>query len=783
MNKKIGNLFKGDKVIWMVFFFLCMISIVEVFSASSNLTYKSQNYIGPIAFHTGTIIFGAAMAVFTLNIPCRYFKLMTPFLLIISGITLLWVLIGGESINGANRVISLPGGVTFQPSEIAKGTMVLITAQILSAMQREDGADKKAFKYILWIVLPTVALIGIENLSTAVLLLGVIFLMMFIGRVPMVQLGKLMGAGVIIVAIFLTLVLTLGSIGSDQEETKQTTEAVSGETDTKVIKGGGVFHRFVTWRNRIVKHLDKKDIAPDEYDLNKDAQVAHANIAIVSSNIIGKGPGQSVERDFLSQAFSDFIFAIVIEELGIIGAAFVVFLYIVLLYRAARIASRCENNFPAFLVMGLALLLVVQASFNMLVAVGIAPVTGQPLPLISKGGTSTIINCAYIGVILSVSRSAKKRTVKIAGMSKVLRVIISGGGTGGHIFPAISIANAIKALRPDACILFIGALGRMEMQRVPAAGYEIKGLPIRGFFRPLWKPANIGVAIDYLKSKWLAKKLLREFNPDVAVGVGGYASAAALGAANSLGIPTLIQEQNSYAGLTNKNLANKAEKICVAYEGMERFFPAEKIILTGNPVRQTLLDTATTKEDAIKSLGLDPSKKTILLVGGSLGARTINESMLQHLDVIKSSDVQFIWQTGKYYSAEIAERLKGQEISNLKVTDFITDMGVAYKAADLVISRAGASSISEFCLIGKPVILVPSPNVAEDHQTKNALALSTRDAAIYVKDAEAPATLLQLAIETVQDATKLKSLSENVLKLALPDSAEIIAKEVIKLAK
>lgn len=368
-------------------------------------------------------------------------------------------------------------------------------------------------------------------------------------------------------------------------------------------------------------------------------------------------------------------------------------------------------------------------------------------------------------------------------MSKALRVIISGGGTGGHIFPAISIANAIKALHPDASILFIGALGRMEMQRVPAAGYEIKGLPIRGFFRPLWKPANIGVAIDYLKSKWLAKKLLREFKPDVAVGVGGYASAAALGAANSLGIPTLIQEQNSYAGLTNKNLAAKAEKICVAYEGMERFFPAEKIILTGNPVRQALLDTTISREEAIKSLGLDPSKKTILLVGGSLGARTINESMLQHLDLIKSSDVQFIWQTGKYYSAEIAERLKGQEIPNLKVTDFITDMGVAYKAADLVISRAGASSISEFCLIGKPVILVPSPNVAEDHQTKNALALSTRDAAIYVKDAEAPSTLLQLAIDTVQDAAKLKSLSENVLKLALPDSADIIAKEVIKLAK
>lgn len=416
MNKRIGNIFKGDKVIWMVFFFLCMISIVEVFSASSNLTYKSQNYMGPITFHTATIIIGVIMAIVTLNIPCRYFKLMTPFLLIISGVTLLWVLIGGESINGANRVISLPGGITFQPSEIAKGTMVLITAQILSAMQREDGADKKAFKYILWIVIPTAALIGIENLSTAALLFAVIFLMMFIGRIPMSQMGKLVGAATLLVAIFLTLVLTLGSIGADQENTSHTVEAVADNntTDTKVIKGGGVFHRFVTWRNRIIKHLDKKDVSPTEYDLDKDAQVAHANIAIVSSNIIGKGPGQSVERDFLSQAFSDFIFAIVIEELGILGASFVVFLYIVLLYRAARIASRCENNFPAFLALGLALLLVIQATFNMMVAVGLAPVTGQPLPLISKGGTSTIINCIYIGAILSVSRSAKKRGEKIA---------------------------------------------------------------------------------------------------------------------------------------------------------------------------------------------------------------------------------------------------------------------------------------------------------------------------------------------------------------------------------
>ena len=367
-------------------------------------------------------------------------------------------------------------------------------------------------------------------------------------------------------------------------------------------------------------------------------------------------------------------------------------------------------------------------------------------------------------------------------MEKELRVIISGGGTGGHIFPAVSIANAIKALRPDAKILFVGALGRMEMQRVPAAGYEIKGLPICGFDRKnLLK--NFKVLYKIWKSQRMAKQIIKDFLPQVAVGVGGYASGPTLNKAAAMGIPCLIQEQNSYAGVTNKLLAKKAEKICVAYEGMERFFPAEKIILTGNPVRQALLDTTISREDAIKSFGLDPTKKTILLVGGSLGARTINESVLQHLDLVRSSDVQFIWQTGKYYSAAIAEQLKGQDIPNLKVTDFISDMGAAYKAADLVISRAGASSISEFCLIGKPVILVPSPNVAEDHQTKNALALSTRSAAIYVKDAEAPATLLELAVKTVNDEAKLKSLSENVLKLALPDSADIIAKEVIKLAQ
>lgn len=367
-------------------------------------------------------------------------------------------------------------------------------------------------------------------------------------------------------------------------------------------------------------------------------------------------------------------------------------------------------------------------------------------------------------------------------MDKELRVIISGGGTGGHIFPAVSIANAVKALCPDAKILFVGALGRMEMQRVPAAGYEIKGLPIQGFDRKhLLK--NIKVLYKIWKSQRMAKKIIREFRPQVAVGVGGYASGPTLNKAAAMGIPCLIQEQNSYAGVTNKLLAKKAAKICVAYEGMERFFPAEKIMLTGNPVRQSLLETTITREEALRSLGLDPAKKTVLLVGGSLGARTVNESVLRHLDLVEQSGVQFVWQTGKYYYADIQERLKGRELPNLKVMDFITDMGAAYRAADLVISRAGASSISEFCLIGKPVILVPSPNVAEDHQTKNALALANRDAALYVRDADAPDTLLQLAVETVNDAAKLASLSQNVLKLALPNSAEVIAKEVIKLAQ
>lgn len=363
-----------------------------------------------------------------------------------------------------------------------------------------------------------------------------------------------------------------------------------------------------------------------------------------------------------------------------------------------------------------------------------------------------------------------------------LKVIISGGGTGGHIFPALSIANAVKAKRPDTDILFVGAENRMEMQRVPAAGYPIKGLPISGFDRKhLLK--NVVVLCRLAKSQRMAKKIIRTFRPDVAVGVGGYASGPTLKMAGACGIPTLLQEQNSYAGMTNKLLAKKASLICVAYEGLERFFPAEKIKLTGNPVRQGLLENRMSRDEAVTSYGFDPQKPVVLIVGGSLGARSVNESILAHLDAIRQSNVQFIWQTGKYYFKEMKRRVGEECPKNLIVTDFIASMDVAYAAADLVVSRAGAGSISEFCLLGKAVVLVPSPNVAEDHQTKNAMALVNRGAAVFVKDVEASEKLVPTALQLVADAERLGDLRKNILAMALPNSANIIADEVIRLAE
>lgn len=409
MNKTFGNIFKGDKVIWMVFFFLCIISIIEVYSASSQLTYKGGNYVAPVLKHISILLMGIFFMVVTLNIKCKYFRIVLPLMLGLSFVALISVYIVGQMTNGAHRWVTVMG-IQFQPSEIAKGTLVLAVSQILSAMQTEKGADKQAFRYILTVCMFFIPLIMLENLSTAALLCIVVFMMMLIGRVPATQLGKLLGITTLFISGVFAMVMFFGTDRQRENTVSDVdTTQVVAENDKEESVVEKVFHRFDTWKARIDDFIYNKPLKAEEVDLDKDGQWAHANIAIASSNITGKGPGNSEECDFLSQAFSDFIYAIIIEETGIFGAVFVAMLYIILLFRTGRIANRCENNFPAFLAMGLALLLVTQALFNMCVAVGLAPVTGQPLPLISKGGTSTIINCVYIGAILSISRSAKRR--------------------------------------------------------------------------------------------------------------------------------------------------------------------------------------------------------------------------------------------------------------------------------------------------------------------------------------------------------------------------------------
>ena len=367
-----------------------------------------------------------------------------------------------------------------------------------------------------------------------------------------------------------------------------------------------------------------------------------------------------------------------------------------------------------------------------------------------------------------------------------MKYLISGGGTGGHIFPAVSIANALREADPSCEILFVGALGRMEMERVPQAGYPIIGLPVKGFDRSHpWR--NVRVVIDLLRSMSQARKIVRDFRPDVGIGVGGYASGAAMKMAAKMGVPILLQEQNGFAGVTNKLLKDDAKKICVAYEGMERFFPKEKIILTGNPVRQNL--TSGSKEEAIGyfneefGVNFNTEKKTLLIIGGSLGARTINQSIIVHLNKLIDSNVQVIWQTGKNYLADCKKALEALPHNNIICTDFVSQMPLAYALADLVISRAGASSISELCLLGKPSILVPSPNVAEDHQTHNAMALVKKDAGVLVKDIDAKDQMVATALSLIHDTARLEALRANILTLALPDSAKRIAEEVMKLAQ
>lgn len=365
-------------------------------------------------------------------------------------------------------------------------------------------------------------------------------------------------------------------------------------------------------------------------------------------------------------------------------------------------------------------------------------------------------------------------------MSK--RIIISGGGTGGHIFPAIAIANALRRLAPDTEILFVGANGRMEMEKVPAAGYKIEGLDIQGIDRnSIWK--NLSLPLKLLKSVNRAKAILRSFKPHVAVGVGGFASGPLLHAAGKMGIPTLIQEQNSYAGITNKRLGAKAAKICVAFEGMERFFPADRLMLTGNPIRRESVDIAGKKEEAAKTLGLSPDRKTVLVTGGSLGARTLNECLRDGLGKFIESGTQLIWQCGGYYYEGLANEVGGRLGGGIKLQAFLQRMDLAYAMADVIVARAGAGTIAELCVLGKPVILVPSPNVAEDHQTKNAQALTSKDAALLIRDDEARDVLVDTALALLADERRQAALGANIAKLALTDADEVIAREVLRLAQ
>jgi UDP-N-acetylglucosamine--N-acetylmuramyl-(pentapeptide) pyrophosphoryl-undecaprenol N-acetylglucosamine transferase len=360
------------------------------------------------------------------------------------------------------------------------------------------------------------------------------------------------------------------------------------------------------------------------------------------------------------------------------------------------------------------------------------------------------------------------------------KVIISGGGTGGHVFPAIAIANALKRIQPDTEILFVGAEGKIEMQKVPAAGYAIEALPVRGFERRITY-RNFATLFGLFKSIRIAARIIKKFKPDVIVGVGGYASGPIVYIGGKKGVPTLIQEQNSYAGITNKLLARNATKICVAYDGMEKFFDQSKLIKTGNPVRKELYDNNLDKESALGFFGLSPGKKTILVLGGSGGARTINDAVIRNLKRFEDSPEQLIWQTGKYYYQKSTDALSGYHGGNIVVFDFINRMDMAFKAADVVVSRAGAGTISELCLVKKATILVPSPNVAEDHQTKNALALVRNEAAILVADADAGAKLIEKALDLCRNQELMTRLGEKIGEMAIEDSDMLIASEIFKL--
>ena len=722
--KNIGRL-RGDRVIWLLILFFAMISMAVVYSATSSLAYRHDT--SPFRYlidQAGFYIVGFIVLLICYRIPMKWYRILS-----YAAMGLSIILLTVPAATGHLRSFTLLG-VPVHPAEIAKVATVLYLARVIEA------SPMNTFKeYALKILLPV-------GLVCALAMLGSMSATLIIGTLSLII---LVCAGIKREFILWTIPIAVG--------------AVAVAFTVSIISHGRIFSRFDTFGQRIERHFAEDETESmsaaelAEYN-DKTFQSDQAREAIQLGGIFGRGPGNSIKRDILPNAYDDYIYSIIIEEYGLIGGVVVIILYLWFFYRCMKIARACTRKFSIITVLGLSTLITMQAFLHIFVNVGILPVTGQTLPMISHGGTALIImNCAF-GIIL---------------------------------------ADAIRKIEPEADILFVGAEGKMEMERVPAAGYRIIGLPVAGLQRSL-SASNLALPAKVLRSLRKAGEIIRSFKPDVVVGVGGYASAPMLWKAASKGIPTLIQEQNSYAGLTNKILSRKARRICTAYPGMNRFFPAQKIVLTGNPIRDNMRPfTPEEKAEGLRFFNLDPALPTVLVVGGSGGCGTFNSVMRV---ACRSNDgafpYQIIWQSGKGYYSQVQEmfsRLRGVSQNrngiriwgNIRNCDFISRMDLAFAAADIVVSRAGAGTISELCSIGKATIFVPSPNVAEDHQTHNAMSLVDMDAAVLVCDSRASTDLFPAIEELLNDRGRRAVLEENILKMARPDAAVNIAREVLNL--
>ena len=739
---------KGDRAIWVIFLIFAMISLAVVYSASSALAFRGDTTPFRIMIRqAGYFFLGFLTVLACYLIPLRYYR-WGSYILMGASILLLAV----PLLTGGLRTIEI-AGVSIQPSEVAKIAVVLYLARTIEVSKFNTFKE-----YALKILAPlgvvcVLCLMG--SVSATLIICFISFIILICSKVPKKY-------------ILWTVPIAIGAIG-----TVFTIHALTG-----------AFSRIDTFTARVERHFSNNEEEMSAAELkemeDKQFQEEQAREAIQLGGITGSGPGNSLKRDILPNAYDDYIYSIIIEEYGLIGGAFVILLYLWFFYRCLKIASSCSKDFSLITVLGLSTLIMLQAFLHIFVNIGIIPVTGQTLPMISRGGSSLVIMSSAFGIILSVNRTIVIKDMKLKAQKEA------------QSCSALSIAGALRKMEPGTEILFVGAEGKMEMERVPAAGYNIVGLPVAGLQRRL-TVSNLSIPFKVLKSLIKAGRILKEFRPDAVVGVGGYASAPMLWKAENMGIPVLVQEQNSYAGLTNRIVGKRAGKICVAYEDMERFFPADRIILTGNPIRSDIHPyTAEDRKEGLELYGLDPEYPTVLVIGGSGGCGTFN-SVLS--DICRKSGCalpfQVIWQSGKGYASSVSGlfgSLEGSVVKdgirscgNVRNCDFISRMDLAFAAADLVVSRAGAGTISELCAIGKAAIFVPSPNVTEDHQTHNAMALVEKDAAALVCDDRAAADLLPTILELLGNKERIRTLERNILKMARPDAADIIAGEVLRL--